>query len=474
MNSVPSFDTASSPSLNIVGAIQQGLLVSNSSFLPRPTYTCPAANCTWPSFTSLAVCSRCANVSSHVQTFYFPQVSWTTTIGSSFFGPPGISYNITSGSTVSLLNQIGLAFDAEKEQYGVMIDVLSARWAANPNETLSFRDSQTLLSSFLMLYSNPSYASNKTAWESTPINAIECGLLLCTNLYQSSVANNALSENITSTASVRVSTSYQPISRCSDTSLPSLAANIPGCTILADTYANQSGPAAENDSWIPAYQQKPIPRTDFSLEAPLGMHGIFNISQAAIDSVASYLGSLLDSGLYLSHRLSLSSDGLQRGSNQMRALYAACSSPNSSPSYSPEPIFSNIAYAMTTAFRNAGNQSTFQTGSTQEWTIYIQIRWGAISVPVLVTTFGVIFLAISIWRTRRAGLAQPWKDNPLPGLLAGLEGEQRRRMKSKLEEQDWKKDRLEEACKNLKVRLRDGTRPVLRAESEVLRSDGFP
>ena len=114
---------------------------------------------------------------------------------------------------------------------------------------------------------------------------------------------------------------------------------------------------------------------------------------------------------------------------------------------------------MTSIIRNA-DLSNFQTGSGKIWTIYIQIRWPVITVPALIVGFGVIFLAVCIWQTKNAGL-RPWKEQLLPSLVAGLEGETRRAIRDKLDEKGWEDGAFEEVCKTLKVTLKDSKRPEL-------------
>ena len=363
-----------------------------------------------------------------------------------------INYSVGTGQStaISIMNPLGPALFE-----GVQIQLMAASASSDPSQTLTMQDSQTLLFSLLSLYSDESFAMNKSVWESTPIHAVECGLSLCTNLYQSEVINGTLSENITATASVRVPSSYQ--SRYTPPGLD-------GCTNIT----NLSSASIGNSSWSPAYLPYYIPRSDFSLEAPNSTQDTVNITQAALDSIIKYLSTLVVSADNPAN-VTLDSRGVLMGSEIMRAIYAACNasglssaSSNSSVStpFSPAPGFANLAYALTSAIRNAGNSKQFQYGSMEVPTTYIQIRWGAITVPAVVLGSTLIFLAVCIWRTARSDL-KAWKENPLPSLIVGLVGEAQTRANAKLDEKQWTEEALNEVCRDLRVELKERTKPEL-------------
>jgi hypothetical protein len=52
---------------NVKSAIYSGVLAPNVVSLPDPPYSCPTGNCTWNSFSSLAVSLKCVDITSHVK-----------------------------------------------------------------------------------------------------------------------------------------------------------------------------------------------------------------------------------------------------------------------------------------------------------------------------------------------------------------------------------------------------------------------
>ena len=446
--------TATSPSFDIISAIQQGLLVSNKSLLSEPTYTCPTGNCTWPAFVSLAVCSQCTNISSQIETM---MQEGEFSVNGAAFPSLGIQYTIRAGTgALSLFNPVGLYSDSSPSSLGL----LAVQSAADPSQTSTFRTSQTLLWSLLAIYPDLSYLTNKTAWESTRIYAIECGLSLCSNGYNSTLENGHLIEKITNTTSKRIPDSYQP--------QPLNLTQLTGLGI------NLSSPLPTNKSWTPAFEEFYIPRTDFALEASPGVAKTFNVTQPALDSVISYLltildGTVVDNSSATNATMVLSETGEPSGSVALRAIYASIFpatdslTPNSflfASASSPEPVFENLAAALTSAIRNAGDPAIFQLGQTQAWNTYIQIRWEAFAGSALTVICGAVFLAICIWRTNYEGL-KSWKDHPLPTLIAGLEGEARTEMKENLAKGYWHEKSIKKYGKELKVKLKDKMKPEL-------------
>lgn len=87
--------------------------------------------------------------------------------------------------------------------------LMTARATANPKETLHFIDMETLLLSVSMLRAADSYHENLTRWETTSIAAVECGLYMCINTYNTSVTQGNLSETTVGTWSNKVPMSRQ-------------------------------------------------------------------------------------------------------------------------------------------------------------------------------------------------------------------------------------------------------------------------
>lgn len=58
---------ASFPDIGMQSAFSNGLYNSTKALSQSASFVCPTANCTWPTFTSMAVCSACNDVTTHLQ-----------------------------------------------------------------------------------------------------------------------------------------------------------------------------------------------------------------------------------------------------------------------------------------------------------------------------------------------------------------------------------------------------------------------
>ena len=483
-------------------AIAQALEAGNETLGYKSTYTCPTSNCTWPSFTSLAVCSRCADISSHIQTTFIPNTTFRDDTKAVFHspslrhsllvdpaqGPPPSEF---VGS--SFLNQF--PYPVLENPIGLRLKVanyssriLSTYATAHPNSTFTFGNSSNLLFSLQALYSTFPYIENKTDWNSTNIEATECALYLCTNTYTSAVVNGTLIESVVATASSRNPNSYSTIS-------DQLIKNSSSKSLGALSITNYSDPVLDNNSSIPAFQPYHIPRTDLSLSAPSKIPEMFNITQESVDAI---IGTLLEefagftnngsdpaslpvnatnsfsgfsdkqSGMAIGSLITIDANGMATLGNDDKAVGAVTTRLFSGPqshnaSAGPfllNPYFDNLASAMTSVIRNTGDPARFQAGTAQQWAMYIQVRWGVIAVPGFFVVSSLIFLMSCIWRTHYMGL-YPWKENPLPGLIMGLNGEARNRARVKLEENGWREKTLDTICRDMTVVLKDQRRAEL-------------
>ena len=483
-------------------AIVQALDTGNDTLVHKPTYTCPTTNCTWPPFTSLAVCSHCTNITSNIQTTFIQNTTFLDNARATFHSPSLRHYllvNSTQGPPPSesfegeFLNQF--PYPILENPIGKRLEIanyssriLATYATADPNHTFSYVNSSNLLFSLQALHSTLPYIGNKTTWNSTTVEATECALYLCTNTYTSAVVNGTLVETINATASSRISNSYSLIP-------DQLMKNSSNKSFGALNITNRSDPALDNSSSVPAFQPYHIPRTDLSLSAPFGMSGTFNVTQATVDAI---IGTLLEefaaftdngsdpaslpanatnsfgsfstqqNGMAIGSLVTINANGLANLANNAKAVGAVAATlfpgpqtHNSSAGLFPlNPYFDSLASAMTSVIRNTGDPAGFEAGTAQQWAVYIQVRWGVIAVPGFFVVSSLIFLASCIWRTHYMGL-YPWKENPLPGLIMGLNVEARSRAKMRLEENGWREKTVDTICKDMTVVLKDQQRAEL-------------
>ena len=437
--------------VELLNSFFQGFLGFKAQDLPKPNYYCPSTNCTWPSFTSLAVCHTCTDVSAHIQKSY-GSVSIFNSTWSTVATVPGVTYSLKNGTdgVLRLLsgpivtqNPLGLiqSSDARYNTSKIRHNLGKVYVTPDPTETLTFSDSQTLLASVLIFSSNSSYENNITAWEETPVNAMECGLSLCVNAYQTAIVNSSFTENIIASASTRVPASYQPV--------PSQP--------FGARITNLTSPNLGNSSWTPAHLYAYVKREDFSLEPPASFQGTFNITQGTLESWFSILETELgyNGGDFSSIDYI---DNVITGWAFPRMLYTA----STSSMASPEPLLEYAAASLTAMIRNGGSNASNSEGVQGEllaWTVRIQVRWAVITGPLGMIVFTIVFLAACIWRSKTMGVA-PWKTSALPALVWGLEDHTRDKVRERSSEiwmerrrKAGEEDALEKVCKEIKVML---------------------
>ena len=278
--------------LEMTDAVEQATASSNQSFATKPTYSCPTVNCTWPTYASLAVCSHCANVTSHIVTDH-ANTTFQTDQGA-LFQSPSVRYSLQLNPTGPSPSEVATGFFVNQYPFPVLQNPIGVRsdflnyssqtfatyTTGHPNKTLNFTDSENLLWSLLTIFATVPYVADTVGWESMLVNAIECGLSLCTNAYTGKVVNGTLIESMSSTASTRNPDSYMMI--------PSAQVNTSDGLQGPVRITNLSDPALSNTS-VPVFQPYFVPRTDLSFKAPAGMTGSFNITQAAVDYLSSEL-----------------------------------------------------------------------------------------------------------------------------------------------------------------------------------------
>lgn len=208
------------PDIGMQSAFINGLY--NSSKGPptrRFIFFCPTANCTWPIFTSMAVCSACNDVSSHLQrrkengtnlgTLTLPAIGITGEYIT--YSLPRLNLTNFSGRTLSKSN------DTTWNNLYSLAAYMSATRITDPQLTLSFQHLNTMITAVEVLKAAEEYEAGESTWQDTPISATECALYFCVNTYQSDVTNGILTERIIASWAERNFSSYYAIGKVGST-----------------------------------------------------------------------------------------------------------------------------------------------------------------------------------------------------------------------------------------------------------------
>lgn len=452
------------PDIGMAAAVLAGFASVDGSNITGPSYTCQTGNCTWPLYTTLAVCSRCNDISTHIVKTIGKQT--TDRIG---WGDPSasnitIEIDVANGTYIkysvpflqtNLSNLVG--------RFGEGVDaVLTARAVANPGQTISFTNLQSMIISFSYLASDEGYRNGTGMWEDATVTAGECALYFCANLVDSEVVNGQLRETVLKSWAARTEGSFGLNAAQYDNIVD--GDKIPRWIELV---AAQDKAANYTLYWpYAAY----LNRTDLQLfipeddaktfidpgpETPLR----FNVSQTTIATTTDWF-----------------MNSFARRAVPMQNKQLVYPIRSYASVYEPQPLviqslglsrnlsasFEAVAASMTNWMRDTSlQQSQPVLGTHWQWVVHIEVRWAFLSLPIAVLLGGIIFSLLSMWHTKQMS-ATPWMGSSLATLAHGLDDASRIRMRVADQE-----DRLADEARLLKVRLEhtsSGLQLVLQSE----------
>lgn len=244
--------------------------------------------------------------------------------------------------------------------------VLQAEVVADPRKTINFAASQALLAAFTIIRTNNTESLGTPAWDVARASAMECGLELVLNVYNSSVRNNVLVENIVLSASDKVPASW-----------------------LLRLNVDQSGVDPYNLSfdrgtpeWNPIYHQMFRYRDDYRLDPAALQTDVkenFTVTQKGLVSTLGFLTSLIrqdnDNGTVKAV--------LQRDQSKLYTYGSAVLQPLFNQT-NTTATFDAIARSMSNAIRHIGNESV--PGTAQQWVRNYHVRWAFLALPLSLFT----------------------------------------------------------------------------------------
>ncbi|KAG7051191.1 hypothetical protein JMJ77_0001817 [Colletotrichum scovillei] len=425
----------------------------------QPAFTCATGNCTWAPHASLAVCSACNDISSHLV---------ESTGHAHTLDPAVTAHNFTNISmlkhpfTKFELPTMNLSISNFDDGIGLQVE-LTCQSTTQPGSTLSFQDSRALLVSFAMMSVKPSTPGSKR--QSGEATALECALSFCTNIYRSNVNKGVLSEEVLGSYSIRNLDSYVG-SKLQDSDW--------GGQI--DSFKNWN---KMHNYTLDFRLFGEMERTDLQLNLPSDNSSItalidkdnlwFNISHAAAATLSNAFVEKFSrrSPPFESKQLIYPTfEPFQLV--QPSVITALGTSQNLSAT------FEIAALAMTKWMRDASLKITPHNGTTYESVVHIGVRWGFMSLPFGVLLGGCLFCLFSMLETRRLRLPA-WKGSSLAGLTHGLDAEAREHLREMGD--------ISKHAKRVKIRMVDSMLgpelvlsnnldPVTKAEGRGYSTDG--
>lgn len=389
-------------------AIYNGLSQSASTIAQSVPVTCPSGNCTWQAVQSLAICSRCQDVTDLLVRTK-EEESDTRDYDLSNRG------GFIAESTRYRL-PTGLYLDNENDyvRYNNSM-LLTAYGTGNVERTVASQSVDTLIWAEAMIKVGPNTSNDSAVWPDLPVKATECALYYCVRSYDINMTNNKINETSRPVASIQRN---------------------PASWDFAYDYAAMYRPKDDDDDYSPGDPRAPfwIDQLDEPFYANTSMHETlefiniewsqlvrtdlelgsgFNISQSAVFSISNFMQDTFQNERSRSD-----------GNETVGGWYRAGSPAEYNPpiiepifqSQNLSAIFENIATSMSNAIRTYSNGSTTQDGNLGMSVVKYRVAWPWISLPIVVVIAAMLELLLTMRQSKNNPL---WKSSVLATLSRG-------------------------------------------------------
>ncbi|KAH6889839.1 hypothetical protein B0T10DRAFT_513043 [Thelonectria olida] len=372
-------------------AILYGLSQPKTNVMKQLQFNCPSGNCTWASFESLAVCSKCNDLTSSLERFHDAGDLYSSLVADHRLAVAELnSTGFRTSNNLWIDNLNGSRYDVGgNTDYSSRIPgmvLMTAYGTGNTSQTSSMKKLDTLIwSTSIIRVLAPD--NHLTAWPDLPLEATECALYYCINNYTTRVQDGILSEISSQLTATRHPQSWVPMNLDSQ--------------VLPEPYLSN----LEFDDNLSG-----IVRSDLQLVSP-NSHATYNVSQTAVDSISSFFQSTFTDpartntsrGSY-SGRLNaflVNQTGLQYAPAMAQVLWNADDLP---------ATFEAVAASMSNALRLGDAGGLLQVGQGGRLRTFYRVQWGWIVLPAGVALAGGVFLALTMLRSQARTV---WKSSTL-------------------------------------------------------------
>ncbi|KAM5354151.1 hypothetical protein ACJ41O_000801 [Fusarium nematophilum] len=201
------------PDIGMSLATQMGFVDASIVRLSEaPGSICPTGNCTWSAFSTIGICSSCADISSRM-TEEHGQGMDDSCPKSYTWVASFIKFKPRYGQDKSLLVMYGEEGYRNRtascnRQRGVRTEVAVS---FRPNETYSFRHWDTLLASFAVIHAPPEFRDGRIPWQEASIQVTECALRFCVQAFQPTMVDGKMVEAEIPVSFECVPKSWEPV-----------------------------------------------------------------------------------------------------------------------------------------------------------------------------------------------------------------------------------------------------------------------
>ncbi|OTB12650.1 hypothetical protein K445DRAFT_320793 [Daldinia sp. EC12] len=384
------------PDLGMLSSFNSGFYNSSNREKPTTSFTCPTANCTWPVFTSLAVCSSCSNVTDHLKRFHEYGVNKGTL--SSNTKTVTANFTVNSLPSVNLSNPADIDLDEGKTLFS-LVAFMSATRITDPKLTLAYQNMTTMITAVEVLRAAEDYEMGNLIWDKTPVTATECALYFCANAYDSAVEKGILTEKIVGSWAERDFDSYRNLSDIKHFDDYEKWNNY--------SLYSQSGDFQRSD--LVLY----IPDEDIEKhKLPQDVKRRFNLTENTIGSTVRFVNeNLLNKVMTWPVGLNTEAVPVAQALYQSKDLSAT---------------FDQVAWTVSNWMRDISKVKAPGTG--QEWVIHIRVNWYYMILPLITMAFGFLFCVWTIMETHRLHL-DPWKTNMIATLTHSVDVQTRAQLR---------------------------------------------
>ncbi|KAH6694097.1 hypothetical protein F5X68DRAFT_248719 [Plectosphaerella plurivora] len=350
----------SGPGLRTKAAVYRGIFTDE---VPAFQPFCSTGNCTFPLFDSLAMCSKCLNVTDDTrrlgdQGTKLPEKSGHWDLN--------LTYSLPGDTEVDVRTRY---FD-DSLQHGPALLSTSSVSTTMSKSTLGI--SNPMLALAIMQFpgvDRDGYSGNYL--KETPV-VYECALYFCVQTYNLTVVDGKTRTEVVS------------------------------------TWYNETDPVLDlGDNWH-RYLERPTDQP--TPEAPEGGDSTFVVVGGTFNTILWYLGKTLN-GTALS-RTAVVGDDEEEVDDVLEALKRSQDIP---------ALFGNLTTSLSTRIRemSVGAENGEITGDALAMVPHVRIRWQWLSLPALVMALSSVLLVATAMATKRSGLPV-WKNSSLAVLFHGL------------------------------------------------------
>ncbi|KAI1865903.1 uncharacterized protein JN550_008161 [Neoarthrinium moseri] len=401
-------------------AVLYGLSHPIHEVIQQLSFDCPSGNCTWERpFDSLAICSKCYNVSASLEEHTDGGALWTSLMqnnGGAMAERDSRAYRLPNGLIIDNLNQFFYSTNDSLSYIGSTL--MTAFGTSDPSQTNMMPDVDTLIWAMSILKVHDVRLSDEPVdWPSLPIEAVECGLYYCVNQYQPSISDGKLREDVRSLPAFRDNESWQLLD-------PTL-----NYTTL-DVTPSQVSSLSFNNTVV--YLDHSNLRLYVAGEN--GQNIYFNVSQNAVNSISSFFQNTFAGE---KRTFNQSADGSldMVVPGQLNGFYMT----NGQTQYEPSvmqvlwntsdipALFEAVARSMTNVVRDGADPGppSRHMGLVGVPVTSYEVEWAWITLHFAILLTGLVFMVRTIMAGMRKGpLRDPapvWKTSALANLVFGAQ-----------------------------------------------------